>query len=37
LKLLDSGLVRVNMSEARSQHALLASRALARLGGERGS
>ena len=34
LKLLDSGLVRVNMSEARSQHALLASRALARLAGE---
>jgi DnaJ family protein C protein 13 len=32
-KLLDSALVRPNMQEARSQHALLAAQALARLAG----
>jgi hypothetical protein len=34
-KLLDSALVRPNMQEARSQHALLAAQALARLAGKR--
>jgi DnaJ family protein C protein 13 len=34
-KLLDSALVRPNMQEARSQHALLAAQALARLAGAR--
>jgi hypothetical protein len=34
LRLLDAALVRPNMQEARSQHALLAAQALARLAGE---
>jgi DnaJ family protein C protein 13 len=34
-RLLDSALVRPNMQEARSQHALLAAQALARLAGGR--
>jgi DnaJ family protein C protein 13 len=34
-RLLDSGLVRPNMQEARSQHALLAAQALARIAGAR--
>jgi hypothetical protein len=34
LRLLDMALVRPNMQEARSQHALLAAQALARLAGE---